>query len=131
MDAGRAGASWARRQVRPGDRRAARAGAAWSDARVRSRRCRTLSPTASTPGPAAAVVAAADRVLAGTWTVLGVVRPDSADPDWFLDPRHRAAARRTGVRVPRSTTGTRPRPGNVKQVWELSRHHHLTVLAAA
>ncbi len=51
-------------------------------------------------------------------------------PDWFLDPL-------SGRRAPqaqycfsinhRSAAVT----GNVKQVWELSRHHHLTVLAAA
>ena len=35
------------------------------------------------------------------------------------------------LRVPRSTTATEAEVGNVKQVWELSRHHHLTVLAAA
>ena len=52
------------------------------------------------------------------------------DPDWFFDPV-------TGTRAPqidycfkvnhRSEDVT----GNVKQVWELSRMHHLTVLAAA
>jgi hypothetical protein len=51
-------------------------------------------------------------------------------PDWFLDPL-------SGRRAPqaeycfsinhRNPTVT----GNVKQVWELSRHHHLTVLATA
>ena len=56
--------------------------------------------------------------------------PTSLDPDWFLDPV-------TGRRAPdaalafgidhRDETVT----GNVKSVWELSRHHHLTVLAAA
>ena len=30
-----------------------------------------------------------------------------------------------------STIGARRDHANVKQVWELSRHHHLTVLAAA
>ena len=65
-----------------------------------------------------------------TWTVFGVLRADSAAPDWFLDPV-------TGQRAPdtrfafavnhRDEAST----GNVKQVWEMSRHHHLTVLAAA
>ena len=73
---------------------------------------------------------AADEILAGRWDVLGVTRQDMVAPDWFLDPR-------SGWRAPqdeycfsinhRNETVT----GNVKQVWELSRHHHLTVLAGA
>jgi hypothetical protein len=72
----------------------------------------------------------ADEVLAGRWDVLGVTRQDMVAPDWFLDPL-------TGRRAPqadycfsinhRDETVT----GNVKQVWELSRHHHLTLLACA
>ncbi|MGN6576027.1 MAG: alginate lyase family protein, partial [Nocardioides sp.] len=52
------------------------------------------------------------------------------DPDWFLDPV-------TGRRAPDDTLAFRvdhrdeSRTGNVKAVWELSRHHHLTVLASA
>jgi hypothetical protein len=66
----------------------------------------------------------------GRWDVLGVTRQDMVAPDWFLDPL-------TGRRAPqaeycfsinhRDMTVT----GNVKQVWEPSRHHHLTLLAAA
>jgi hypothetical protein len=73
---------------------------------------------------------AADEILAGRWEVLGVTRQDMVAPDWFLDPL-------SGRRAPqaeycfsinhRNETVT----GNVKQVWELSRHHHLTVLAGA
>jgi len=79
---------------------------------------------------AARVVAAADRILSGTWTVLGTQRPDSADPDWFHDPI-------TGRRAPDGLLAFRvnhrdeTETGNIKQVWELSRHHHLTVLACA
>jgi Heparinase II/III-like protein/Heparinase II/III N-terminus len=72
----------------------------------------------------------ADEILAGRWDVLGVARQDMVAPDWFLDPL-------SGRRAPqaeycfsinhRNETVT----GNVKQVWELSRHHHLTLLAAA
>src|SRR5690242_20396001 len=72
----------------------------------------------------------ADAILAGRFNVLGVTRPDMVAPDWFLDPL-------SGRRAPqadycftinhRNETVT----GNVKQVWELSRHHHLTVLASA
>ena len=72
----------------------------------------------------------ADEILAGRWDVLGVTRQDMVAPDWFLDPL-------SGRRAPqaeycfsinhRDETIT----GNVKQVWELSRHHHLTLLASA
>ena len=76
------------------------------------------------------VIGAAEEILAGEWHVLGVTRTDMGDPDWFFDPI-------TGRRAPqadycfkvnhRSESVT----GNVKQIWELSRLHHLTVLAAA
>jgi hypothetical protein len=72
----------------------------------------------------------ADEILAGRWDVQGATRQDMVAPDWFLDPL-------SGRRAPqaeycfainhRDETVT----GNVKQVWELSRHHHLTLLAAA
>ena len=76
------------------------------------------------------VIAAAEEILAGRWQLLGALRRDMEDPDWFFDPV-------TGRRAPqvdycfkvnhRSEDVT----GNVKQIWELSRMHHLTVLAAA
>jgi hypothetical protein len=76
------------------------------------------------------LVAAADRLLAGDWSLLGTPRPDIVEPDWFLDPV-------TGRRAPQTTLAFRVDhrderlTGNVKSVWELSRHHHLTVLAGA
>ncbi len=76
------------------------------------------------------LIAAADALMAGRWRTLGVDRDDLVAPDWFLDPR-------TGVRAPadRYAFNIQHRSeavaGNVKQVWELSRHQHLTVLAAA
>jgi hypothetical protein len=83
------------------------------------------------PAPAReSVIAAAERLLAGDWPVLGVPRTDIVDPDWFTDPV-------TGRRAPDDLLAFRVDhrdeavTGNVKSVWELSRHHHLTVLAAA
>jgi hypothetical protein len=73
---------------------------------------------------------AADEILAGRWEVLGVTRQDMTAPDWFLDPL-------SGRRAPQGnycfSINHRDQAvtGNVKQVWELSRHHHLTVLASA
>jgi Heparinase II/III-like protein/Heparinase II/III N-terminus len=76
------------------------------------------------------VIATAEELLAGRWELLGAVRRDMEHPDWFFDPV-------TGRRAPqfdycfnvnhRSEDVT----GNVKQVWELSRMHHVTILAAA
>lgn len=120
--------AWARRQIHPGE--PARG--------VTGLRTARLGPVPGPPGtkenlPAEAcspLLRAADRLLAGDWTVLGVPRPDIADPDWFLDPV-------TGTRAPQQTLAFRVDhrdesvTGNVKSVWELSRHHHLTVLAAA
>jgi hypothetical protein len=76
------------------------------------------------------IVVAADDLLAGKWTVLGVPRPDIADPDWFLDPvtGRRSPSELLAFRIDHRDEAV---TGNVKSVWELSRHHHLTVLAAA
>jgi hypothetical protein len=78
----------------------------------------------------AAVVRAGDEILNGRWEILGVPRTDIAKPDWFFDPV-------TGRRAPQETYAFRinhrseEETGNVKQIWELSRLHHLTLLAAA
>lgn len=120
--------AWARNQVSPG-------------AQVSAPRGVLEDRTFATPLPfgtrdqvpeaaASALVAAADRMLTGDWSLLGVGRPDIASPDWFLDPV-------TGRRAPQHTLAFRidhrdeRLTGNVKMVWELSRHHHLTVLASA
>jgi len=78
----------------------------------------------------AAVLAAADRLMHGEWEMLGVVRTDMAQPDWFQDPvtGRRAPADRYAFRINhRSEADT----GNIKQVWELSRLQHVTLLATA
>ena len=106
LDAGRR-RTWARRQVQPSDvgRHAARhpcgPGFRVAAAGVDTRRCRS--------GSASAVIRAADTVLDGTWTVLGVRRSDSADPDWFRDPVTGRRAPMTGW-PSASTIETRPRP---------------------
>jgi Heparinase II/III-like protein/Heparinase II/III N-terminus len=77
-----------------------------------------------------AVLAAANRLLRGHWEMLGVARTDLVAPDWFHDPVTgvRSPAERYAFRINhRSETET----GNVKQVWELSRLQHLTLLATA
>jgi hypothetical protein len=83
------------------------------------------------PGEArAAVLAAADQLLQGEWEVLGVVRSDMLQPDWFLDPvtGRRAPADRYAFRI---NHRCEEQTGNVKQIWEISRLQHLTLLATA
>ncbi len=76
------------------------------------------------------VLEAADRLLEGRWDVLGSNRPDITDPDWFLDVV-------TGVRAPDRDLAfsvnhrDESQVGNIKSLWEVSRHHHLTLLASA
>jgi Heparinase II/III-like protein/Heparinase II/III N-terminus len=127
LDAGRRRA-WARRQVQPGD-----VASLPRDTLAERTFASVLPASASTgvdPEAAASLIRAADAVLAGTWIVLGTARTDSADPDWFFDPvtGRRAPDRRLAFRIHHRDEAE---TGNIKQVWEMSRHHHLTVLAAA
>jgi hypothetical protein len=118
--------SWRRLQVLPG-----------SDVVPMPRRPRPfptrLDPAVACAIPAhsrSALCAAADRLLAGDWETFGVTRNDLEAPDWFLDPLsgRRAPSDRYAFKVRhRSEAET----GNIKQIWELSRHQHLTMLAAA
>jgi hypothetical protein len=77
-----------------------------------------------------ALLSAADQLMRGEWEMLGVTRTDMVRPDWFYDPvtERRAVADQYAFRINhRSELQT----GNVKQVWELSRLQHLTLLATA
>jgi Heparinase II/III-like protein/Heparinase II/III N-terminus len=78
----------------------------------------------------AAVLASADRLLSGEWEVLGILRTDMVRPDWFRDPRTgcRSAPDRFAFRIDHRSE---VQVGNVKQVWEVSRLQHLTLLATA
>ena len=119
--------AWRRRHVRPGHTDELRL-----PHRARPFASR-LSPgvrSAVPPAAARALVEAADHLLGGSGEILGVPRHDLAAPDWFFDPV-------TGRRAPQVRYAfdvdhrAEEVTGNVKQVWELSRHHHLTTLAAA
>ncbi|AEY92267.1 hypothetical protein SHJG_7000 [Streptomyces hygroscopicus subsp. jinggangensis 5008] len=81
------------------------------------------------PDAAKRLVAEADRLMDGRAEYFGVVRDDLADPDWWYDPK-------TGRRAPGGYAFDVPyrdeeTAGDIKQIWELSRHQYLTVLAAA
>lgn len=76
------------------------------------------------------LLAAADGLMDGDWEVLGVPRDDMVAPDWFYDPvtGKSASADQYAFSINhRSESQT----GNIKQIWEISRLHHLTLLAAA
>ncbi|MGX5208241.1 alginate lyase family protein [Streptomyces violaceus] len=75
------------------------------------------------------LIAEADRLMAGHTEYFGMVRDDLDDPDWWYDPK-------TGRRAPQGYAFDVPyrdedAVGDIKQIWELSRHQYLTVLAAA
>ena len=120
--------AWARRQVRPGQLPPV------LPVPAGERHFTAVLP----PGTAAAVPAearaalldAADGLLHGQWEVLGVARTDLAAPDWFSDPvtGQRSAPDRYCFRINQRSEA---QVGNIKQVWEISRLQHLTLLAAA
>lgn len=81
------------------------------------------------PDAAKRLVAEADRLMAGHAEFFGVPRDDLLDPDWWRDPK-------TGRRAPSGYAFDVPyrdedAVGDIKQIWEPSRHQYLTVLAAA
>ncbi|WP_030381114.1 MULTISPECIES: alginate lyase family protein [unclassified Streptomyces] len=81
------------------------------------------------PDAAKRLVGEADRLLEGHAEFFGVRRADMADPDWSYDPR-------TGRRAPSGYAFDVPyrdeeTVGDIKQIWEPSRHQYLTRLAAA
>ncbi|MFF1304685.1 alginate lyase family protein [Streptomyces sp. NPDC058307] len=85
---------------------------------------------AAVPADAAKrLVAEADRLMDGHAEFFGVARDDLADPDWWRDPK-------TGRRAPSAYAFDVPyrsedAVGDIKQIWEPSRHQYLTQLAAA
>ena len=81
-------------------------------------------------GARVAVLAAADRLMQGEWEVLGVTRTDLVAPDWFYDPvtGRRSSPERYAFQI---NQRSEEQVGNVKQVWEISRLQHLTLLATA
>ena len=75
-------------------------------------------------------IADADRLLKGEWEILGAVRTDMELPDWFCDP---VTGRRSAPEAYAFSLDQRDESavGNIKQVWEINRLQHLTLLAVA
>ena len=121
-------ALWTLRQVRPGD-----LGADAPPPAGERRFADVLPPgTAKHVPPEArtAVLDSAEQLMRGEWEVLGVVRTDLVLPDWFRDPvtGRRSSSNRYAFRIDHRSE---EQVGNVKQVWEISRLQHLTLLASA
>lgn len=76
------------------------------------------------------LLATAERLLDGHAEYFGTERHDMVSPDWHRDPR-------TGRGAPPDAYAfdvpyrDESAVGDIKQLWEPSRHQHLTVLAAA
>ncbi len=116
----------------------------WSDPARRPDLTATLLPgtrhahvalprDARVQGPAVdAVVNAADRLLRGRWQVFHLtIEPTATGTiDWFHDPLtgHQAPSGTYCFRIPHRDEAA---VGNIKFVWELSRHQPLTLLACA
>jgi Heparinase II/III-like protein/Heparinase II/III N-terminus len=121
--------AWARRQVTREQLARAAATVPGSDLRFTA----VLPPgtAARVPGEARKpVLAAADRLMCGEWETLGVTRTDLDQPDWFRDPvtGRRSDPDQYAFRVEHRNE---EQTGNVKQVWEIARLQHLTLLATA
>ena len=121
--------AWSRRQARPGQSRPTVAALPAAERRFTA----VLRPDTAARVPAeakAAILRAADQLMRGEWEVLGVLRTDLVQPDWFHDPvtRRRSPADRYAFRIDHRS---QEQTGNIKQVWEISRLQHLTLLATA
>ena len=124
--------SWARRQVRP--EQVATLPPLTAVVPAAERRFTALLPVgwaSLVPGDAkVAIIADADRLLKGEWEMLGAVRTDMERPDWFYDP---VTGRRSAPEACAFSLDQRDESavGNIKQVWEVNRLQHLTLLAVA
>jgi len=124
--------AWARRQVRPGD--VASLPPLTGAEAVRPRRFTAVLPQGTAdlvPEQArSSIVAAAEQLLTGKWEMLGVVRTDMERPDWFYDP---VTGRRSAPGAYAFSLDQRDESavGNIKQVWEVNRLQHVTLLAVA
>jgi hypothetical protein len=77
------------------------------------------------------LLAAAKALLDGRWLVFGRQHPNFGEhPNWFIDAKssRHPPTDCYSFDIPYRNEN---RIGNIKFIWEPSRHHHLTVLAAA
>jgi len=77
------------------------------------------------------LLAAADQLLRGHWTTFAIKRTDvTPDVDWHLDPKSNSSVAADEYTFAIRTHGE-SLSFDTKYLWELSRHHHTTVLAMA
>jgi len=122
-------AAWSRRQVTR--HQLARAAAAVSARELAFTTVLPPDTAARVPEEASKpLLEAADRLMRGEWETLGMLRTDLERPDWFRDPvsGRRSAQDPYAFRIDHRCED---QVSNLKQVWELSRLQHLTVLATA
>jgi hypothetical protein len=123
-------AAWGRRQVRPEDVAAISGAAVPGGERVFASVLPGGTAAAVPEAARTAVIEAADQLIRGEWEVLGVARTDLEKPDWFYDPvtGRRSDPAQYAFRIDHRA---QEQTGNIKQVWEISRLQHLTLLATA
>lgn len=121
---------WARRQVRPGELLSGPVPGLAAGARLFTAMLPPEAREAVPESVRAALIADADRILKGEWEMLGALRTDMEKPDWFYDPvtGRRSDPSRYAFRI---NQRSEEQVGNIKQVWEINRLQHLTLLAAA
>ena len=78
----------------------------------------------------ARLIATADELMDGRTEYFGIRREDLVDPDWSFDPKTGRHAPTEAFAFDIAYRDERV-VGDIKQLWEPSRHQHLTVLAAA
>lgn len=88
-------------------------------------------PMGAPRAPRDALITASDALLEGRWSTFSVERKDvTPNVDWHLDPKSQVTLPRNAyafdIRIHGEGVGF-----ETKHVWELSRHHHTTVLAMA
>tara|TARA_Y100000588_G_C14273814_1_gene933461 strand:- start:3173 stop:5140 length:1968 start_codon:yes stop_codon:yes gene_type:complete len=77
------------------------------------------------------VLRQADAIIAGNWSILGITHHGIGDdPSWFIDPESGMSAPSQAYAFDVPVTNAKL-VGDIKNIWELSRHQHLTILATA
>jgi hypothetical protein len=102
----------------------------WSPRRVFTTVSTGATSAAVSEDAKARVISTADRLMDGHGEYFGISRGDLADPDWSYDPKTGRGAP-TGVYAFDIAYRDEDTVGDIKQIWEPSRHQHLTVLASA
>lgn len=102
----------------------------WRDERPIARVLEPAVLAVVPPDAVARLTATAEELMAGRGEYFGVPRTDLVAPDWSHDPKTGRSAP-VGVYAFDIAYRSEDTVGDIKQIWEPSRHQHLTVLAAA